>query len=85
MRITSKYRKFKKALLAKKYPERYIFSYYEEANEQSAWDPFTLEELLEDFATWLAEVKKMEREDADWSTVYNDAMERALTEAKGES
>lgn len=82
MRITSKYRKFRKELLSKGIPERYIYSYYEEAKNQGLWDPYDVETLIEDFGDYYEIQKDMEREDNDWSDLVNDIMETRLKGSK---
>ena len=82
MKISAKYRKFRKELLSKGIEERYIFNYYEEACNQGLWDPYSVEELIEDFGIYYETTKEMEREDNDWSDLVNDIMETRLKGTK---
>jgi len=90
MKITAKYRKFRKALLAKGYKESEIYHYYQEADHQGIFEPDVTEtgrpntaaDLVEDFETFIKVTREMEAEDPQWSAVLKSAMDRALKEAK---
>jgi len=81
---TSKYRKFNKNLLAKGYPEKFIFDYYQEADNQDLFETDTLENLEADFELYIATVREMMVEDPSWSKLYLESIDRALAESKQE-